>query len=57
MLKYLLKLTGTMDEHLVDFSMKLARDGAWKFGSEYFGAVENEKTAFFCSAISESAKL
>jgi hypothetical protein len=30
-LKYILKLTGKVDDYLVDFSMKLARDGAWKF--------------------------
>ena len=29
--KAVLKLTGKMDDFLVDFSMKLARDGAWKF--------------------------
>jgi len=30
-LKYLLKISGKADDFLVDFSMKLARDGAWKF--------------------------
>lgn len=30
-LKYLLKLSGKADDFLVDFSMKLARDGAWKY--------------------------
>ena len=30
-LKFLLKLSGKADDFLVDFSMKLARDGAWKF--------------------------
>jgi hypothetical protein len=30
-LKWLLKLSGKIDDHITDFSMKLARDGAWKF--------------------------
>lgn len=30
-LKLILKHTGKVDDYLVDFSMKLARDGAWKF--------------------------
>ena len=30
-LKYLLKISGKADDFLVDFSMKLARNGAWKF--------------------------
>jgi hypothetical protein len=35
-LKYILKWSGKIDDYLVDFSMKLARDGAWKFANEYF---------------------
>lgn len=46
MLKYLLKLTGKVDDYLVDFSMKLARDGAWKFAGEYFRVEESGKAAF-----------
>lgn len=34
-LKFILKHTGQVDDYLVDFSMKLARDGAWKFASQY----------------------
>ncbi len=30
-LKYLLKWSGKADDFLVEFSMKLARDGAWEF--------------------------
>ncbi|MFA5329407.1 MAG: DUF5995 family protein [Prolixibacteraceae bacterium] len=30
-LKFILKYTGKVDDYLVDFSMKLAREGAWKF--------------------------
>ena len=33
-LRKLLKLSGKIDNYLVDFSMKVARDGAWKFATE-----------------------
>jgi len=33
-LKYILKWSGKIDDYLVDFSMKLARDGAWKFANQ-----------------------
>jgi hypothetical protein len=33
-LKYLLKWSGKVDDFLVDFSMKLAREGAWKYASQ-----------------------
>ncbi|WP_372774096.1 DUF5995 family protein [Mangrovibacterium sp.] len=42
-LKFILKLTGKVDDYLVDFSMKLARDGAWKFAGEYFTGAEADK--------------
>jgi len=32
-LKWILKLAGKIDNFLVDFSMKLARDGAWNFAT------------------------
>lgn len=32
-LKFILKHTGKVDDYLVDFSIKLARDGAWKFAN------------------------
>ncbi|MFY0600661.1 MAG: hypothetical protein JXR03_13395 [Cyclobacteriaceae bacterium] len=46
-LKVMLKLAGKVDNFLVDFSMKLARDGAWKFaksianksGTNWEGAI------------------
>lgn len=41
-LKYILKWTGKIDDYLVDFSMKLARDGAWKFANELDQAAEND---------------
>lgn len=33
-LKYILQKTGQLDNHITDFSMQLARDGAWKFANE-----------------------
>lgn len=45
-LKFILKLTGKVDDYLVDFSMKIARDGAWKFAGEYFAAAGADKQAF-----------
>lgn len=41
-LKYILKWTGKVDDYLVDFSMKLARNGAWKFAGQLFLVPENE---------------
>ena len=41
-LKLILKLAGKVDDFMVDFSMKLARDGAWKFASLLFTTPENE---------------
>lgn len=33
-LKIILKLAGKVDDFMVDFSMKLARDGAWEFANQ-----------------------
>ncbi len=33
-LRKILKLSGKIDNYIVDFSMKIARDGAWKFAKE-----------------------
>lgn len=41
-LKYILKWTGKVDDYLVDFSMKLARDGAWKFANQFVLVSEHE---------------
>ena len=30
-LKFILKVAGKVDDFMVDFSMKIARNGAWKF--------------------------
>lgn len=42
-LKLLLKLGGKVDDFLVNFSMKLARDGAWKFACQLSAASEDLK--------------
>ena len=42
-LKYVLKWSGKIDDYLIDFSMKLARNGAWKFANEFSLIPENEK--------------
>lgn len=41
-LKHLLKLAGKVDDFLVNFSMQLARDGAWKFARELATAPEEQ---------------
>ena len=41
-LKILLKLAGRVDNFLVDFSMKLARNGAWKFANSLVGLNDEE---------------
>ncbi len=40
-LKKILKLTRNVDDFLVDFSMKLARDGAWKFAVALANTQDN----------------
>ncbi len=44
LLKYILKWSGKIDDFLIDFSMKLARDGAWKFANSINGLENNELT-------------
>jgi len=41
-LKYLLKWSGKVDDFLVDFSMKLAREGAWKYANQIVNLPETE---------------
>jgi hypothetical protein len=43
-LKFVLKWTGEIDDYLVDFSMKLARDGAWAFARKLSEVPAEEKT-------------
>lgn len=42
----ILKLTGKIDDYLVDFSMELARDGAWEFALELSSKNKSERTIF-----------
>lgn len=41
-LKRILKKTGRADDFMVDFSMKMARDGAWKFAKSIAGKSPDE---------------
>ena len=41
-LKILLKFAGKTDDFLVDFNMKIARDGAWKFAISMAGLQGDE---------------
>ena len=42
-LKFLLTLSGKIDDFLINFSMRQARDGAWKFANKLFLAKEEER--------------
>lgn len=46
-LKFILKHSGEIDDYLVDFSMKLARDGAWKFANELAQTPVTQRTQVF----------
>jgi hypothetical protein len=39
----ILKLSGKIDNFFIDFSMKTARDGAWKFANEFVALPENQR--------------
>jgi len=41
-LKLILKLSGKVDDFMVDFSMKLARDGAWKFANQLSASPDDQ---------------
>jgi len=43
-LKKILKWTGKVDDFLVDFSMEIARDGAWKFAVEVSNSPKDKVT-------------
>jgi hypothetical protein len=49
MLKKILSKTGKFDNFLVDFSMEIARDGAWNFGSQLWKKPDNEWQAFIAN--------
>jgi len=40
--RLILKLAGKVDDFMIDFSMKLARDGAWKFANELAAAPDDQ---------------
>lgn len=44
-LTVILKLSGKIDNFFIDFSMKTARDGAWKFANEFVATPENQREA------------
>jgi len=44
LLRKILKMASSVDDFLVDFSMELARDGAWKFATEIAGKTKTELT-------------
>ncbi|MBW4359840.1 hypothetical protein KZH69_05015 [Flavobacterium sp. NAS39] len=44
-LTIILKLSGKIDNFFIDFSMKTARDGAWKFANEFVVLPENQREA------------
>ncbi|CAD0007032.1 DUF5995 family protein [Flavobacterium chungangense] len=44
-LTIILKLTGKIDNFFIDFSMKTARDGAWKFANEFVRTQEDQREA------------
>jgi hypothetical protein len=41
-LRWILKLSGKIDDLITDFSMQLARDGAWKFAQKLAALPDNE---------------
>jgi hypothetical protein len=42
-LTYILKISGKIDNFFIDFSMKTARDGAWKYATEFVLLPENQR--------------
>jgi hypothetical protein len=42
-LTIILKLSGKIDNFFIDFSMKTARDGAWKYATEFVLLPENQR--------------
>jgi hypothetical protein len=59
-LKWILTKTKKVDDFLVDFSMELARDGAWKFACELASKTGNDREVMIKSRdhiVSKKAKL
>lgn len=44
-LAWILKCTGKIDTFCIDFSMETARNGAWKFATEFVAVPQNEREA------------
>jgi len=55
-LKWILKLTGRVDDFLVDFSMELARKGAWKFATELADTPADGRNDFIAERDQKVAK-
>lgn len=56
-LKKILKWTGKIDDFLIDFSMEIARDGAWDFAVELSETPLNEQAAFIKERDESVAKI
>lgn len=56
-LKKILKWTGKLDTFLINFSMEVARDGAWDFAVKFAGTPENEQAALIRSRDESVAKI
>ena len=56
-LKELLKWTGKIDTFLINFSIEIARDGAWDFAVKFAGTPENERAALIQSRDESVAKI
>lgn len=56
-LKKILKWTGKVDDFLVNFSMELARDGAWKFAVEVAGTSKDKVAALVMTRDQSVAKI
>ncbi len=52
----ILKWTGKVDDFMIDFSMKLAREGAWKFANEVHSAEPNEMAEVIATRDQKIAK-
>ena len=56
-LTIILKLSGKIDNFFIDFSMKTARDGAWKFANEFVVLSENQREATIQERDAKIAKI
>jgi hypothetical protein len=56
-LKKILEWTGKVDDFLIDFSMEIARNGAWKFAVEVAGSPEDKVATVIASRDQSVAKI